>query len=48
MESSAGVEAAEQERWVQRDFSALSGKLPKHSLPEVVSSGQHMAKEGRN
>lgn len=42
--SSAGVGATGQERWMQRDFSALSRKLAKHSLPEAVSSGQHMAK----
>lgn len=42
--SSAGVGATGQERWMQRDFSALSRKLAKCSLPEAVSSGQHMAK----
>lgn len=42
--SSAGVGATGRERWMQRDFSALSRKLAKHSLPEAVSSGQHMAK----
>lgn len=42
--SSAGVGATGRERWMQREFSALSGKLAKHPLPEAVSSGQHMAK----
>lgn len=42
--SSAGVGATGRERWMQREFSALSGKLAKHPLPEAVSSGQHVAK----
>lgn len=42
--SSAGVGATGRERWMQRDFSALSRKLAKRPLPEAVSSGQHMAK----